>query len=295
MKKFLLCLILLPTFAFGNNDSLQTRKWITTVGTAAFYGTFFTSLNSAWYANYPRSTFHFFNDNGEWLQMDKVGHANTCYQVGRAGIEAMKWAGFTKNQSIWIGCYAGTFMLTGVEILDGFSKEWGFSWGDCIANIAGGTIAGLEHSKWGGQRIHFKWNYQPTVYSSIRPNILGNNWLERALKDYNGQTYWLSFSPNLFTNRPIAPEWLNISLGYGATGMLGGFDNKWTNAAGQSFDYSSTVRARQWYCSLDIDLTKIPTKKRWLKQTFYVLNYFKIPLPTIGYDKVNGFKFHPLF
>jgi hypothetical protein len=24
-----------------------------------------------WYAGYPQSSFHFINDNGEWLQMDK--------------------------------------------------------------------------------------------------------------------------------------------------------------------------------------------------------------------------------
>ncbi len=36
-------------------------------------------LYSAWYSNYPQTNFHFFNDNNEWKQVDKVGHAYSAY------------------------------------------------------------------------------------------------------------------------------------------------------------------------------------------------------------------------
>ncbi len=46
------------------------------------------------------------------------------------------------------------------------------------------------------------------------------------------------------------PEWLNLSLGYGANGMLGEFENK-KYYKGQSLpDYK---RYKQFYISLDID------------------------------------------
>jgi hypothetical protein len=30
-------------------------------------------LNQLWYSDYPKSEFHFINDNADWLQMDKGG------------------------------------------------------------------------------------------------------------------------------------------------------------------------------------------------------------------------------
>ena len=47
-------------------------------------------LNAEWYAKYPRSGFHFFNDYAEWLQVDKVGHAFSAYSGSRASMEAME-------------------------------------------------------------------------------------------------------------------------------------------------------------------------------------------------------------
>ena len=38
-------------------------------------------LNYLWYKKFPRSKFHFFNDNAEWLNMDKLGHATTAYNI----------------------------------------------------------------------------------------------------------------------------------------------------------------------------------------------------------------------
>ena len=38
-------------------------------------------LNELWYADFERSKFHTINDNNEWLQMDKLGHVFTSYQL----------------------------------------------------------------------------------------------------------------------------------------------------------------------------------------------------------------------
>ena len=47
------------------------------------------------------------------------------------------------------------------------------------------------------------------------------------LKDYNGQTYWLSANLKSFFPGSNIPPWLNVAIGYGADGMFGGFENKW--------------------------------------------------------------------
>jgi len=40
-----------------------------------------TGLSVLWYADYPHTSFHFINDNSEWLQMDKAGHLTTAYFI----------------------------------------------------------------------------------------------------------------------------------------------------------------------------------------------------------------------
>src|SRR6266498_719466 len=75
------------------------RKWIIGGGTAAIYGTSFIYLNEAWYKGYPRSSFHTFNDFGEWKQMDKIGHAWSAYNIGRATASLWQWAGVSKRKS----------------------------------------------------------------------------------------------------------------------------------------------------------------------------------------------------
>ena len=52
------------------------------------------------------------------------------------------------------------------------------------------------------------------------------------LKDYNGQTYWLSANLKSFFKKSNVPTWLNISVGYGAEGMFGATENIWMDNNG---------------------------------------------------------------
>jgi hypothetical protein len=54
-------------------------------------------LNQLWYADYPKSNFHFINDNSDWMQMDKVGHLYSSYHIGRFGAEALNWSKTSKS------------------------------------------------------------------------------------------------------------------------------------------------------------------------------------------------------
>ena len=96
---------------------------ITTINIAGYGGSLLI-LNQAWYANYPRSSFHTFNDNKEWLQVDKVGHSWAAYNTGKASTEMWKWTGMNKKKAAIIGGLSGAAYLTVIEILDGlfFSK-----------------------------------------------------------------------------------------------------------------------------------------------------------------------------
>jgi hypothetical protein len=104
----------------------------------------------------------------------------------------------------------------------------------------------------------------------------------RLLKDYNAQTYWLSFNLKSFLPARNIPKWLNVSIGYGAEGMFGGYENLSYDKDGNvDFDRRDIKRYRQLYLSPDIDLTKINTKSKALKTVFEVFNVLKFPAPAL--------------
>ena len=245
-------------------------------------------LNELWYKDYPRSNFHTINDFDEWLQMDKIGHVFSSYQLARIGFESMKWSGADDNHQYLNSILTGMTMLTMVEVLDGFSSEWGFSWYDMAANTIGTGLFIGQEKLWGEQRIHLKYSFSSTEYSKMNPDKLGANSLQEIFKDYNGQTYWLSANMRSFFKNSKIPHWLNVAFGYGADGMLTGITNN-------SSDFESQNRSRQYYISLDIDLSRINTRSRFLKTLFSTLNFVKIPLPTVEFRNQKRAAFHLLF
>ncbi len=293
-RVFILILFCLGiTYLSNAKDTLdlKKRKNIIIAGNSVAYSSLMIGLNELWYKDYPKSGFHFFNDNKQWLQMDKVGHMYSCYYEGLAGIEMMKWAGYNQKEYSLIGGAYGLFIQTGVEILDGFSKEWGASPGDMTANIIGTGLAISQSLYWDEQRFIMKFSFSPSNYSRYRPNVLGNSNLERLIKDYNGQTYWISCNVKSFLPKRKWPDWLNFAVGYGADGMVGGDDNIF-ESNGITYDYSHINRNRQFYLSPDIDLSKIKTNKKLLRSILIVFNSLKFPMPTIEYETKTGFKGH---
>ncbi|WP_298879699.1 DUF2279 domain-containing protein [uncultured Polaribacter sp.] len=273
---------------YKKSDTLNKKRRNSIIITESIMaGGALIALNQLWYKDYPRSSFHFKNDNNDWKQMDKIGHFMTSYYVGKIGMEVLDWAGVSKKNQLIYGATYGFAFLTAVEVLDGFSEEWGASPGDILANAAGpGLLIGQE-LLWQEQRITLKYSFHQTEFAKQRPNTLGENYLQQALKDYNGQTYWLSANIWSFNKESSFPKWLNIALGYGAEGMLYGNTNN-TNPIPQE-------PYRQFYLSLDVDLTKIKTNSEFLKSIFSVVNFIKIPAPTLEINTKSGIKFHYLY
>jgi hypothetical protein len=187
-----------------------------------------------------------------------------------------------------------------IEVLDGFSAEWGWSWSDIGANVFGSGLFLSQELAWGEQRIQYKFSFHRKSYDEPMLNqrsnkLFGNSWYERMLKDYNGQTYWLSANLKSFFPKSKLPAWLNISVGYGADGMFGGFENLAKDKDGNiTFDRRDIQRYRQWYLAPDIDFTKIKTNKKWLRTAFHFLNAFKFPAPAL--ELSNGkLKAHAIY
>lgn len=250
-------------------------------------------LSTQWYADNEQGNFHFFNDNRQWLQMDKVGHLASAYQTGKVGIDVLKWSGVNQKKAAYYGGVLGLAFLSGVEVLDGFSSKWGFSWGDMAANTLGASLAISQELLFRKQIAIVKFSYHSTEFPEYRPETLGENATASILKDYNGQTYWISLNLKDLTQLTHIPEWLSVSGGYSATGMFGGGSNPTINAAGNSIPLVN--RYRQYYLSLDIDLERIPTKSKVLKTAFRALNFIKIPMPTLRFQEEKGITFYPIY
>tara|TARA_B100001964_G_C14213172_1_gene591438 strand:- start:167 stop:1060 length:894 start_codon:yes stop_codon:yes gene_type:complete len=270
-----------------NNQKLKIL--LITEGTT--YATTLIGLNSLWYKDYPRSSFHFIDDNGEWLQMDKLGHITTSYYMGVSGIKAYQWAGVSEKQAIWYGGFSGSFFLTAVEILDGFSKEWGASSGDLIANTMGSALCISQALYWNKQKIQLKYSYRPSKWADQNPELLGSNHIQRLIKDYNGQTYWISFNLKSLLNikQVCFPEWLSLSVGYSGNKMVSAYhedkkpDGSW-----------NPKRTRQFLLSFDVDMTRVKTKSKVLNGILHTFGFLKFPMPTI--ELRNGKVFaHPLY
>ena len=246
-------------------------------------------LNQLWYADYPQSNFHTINDSGEWLQMDKFGHVFSSYQVGRVGADLLAWSGVSERDQLIYGSTLGFAYLGVVEVFDGFSEEWGFSWTDILANAAGTSLYVGQQLLWKEQRITLKYSFHQTHYAVQNPDKLGDGWTEEFLKDYNGQTYWLSVNLHSFFKESEVPKWLNVAFGYGAEGMLTGENESVNN------NLITQDRRRQFYFSLDVDLSRIQTKSHFLKTIFSIFNVLKVPFPTVEFTEKNGFRFHGIY
>lgn len=279
-----------------SNPFNKKRVRLVTAANIAGYGGALIVLNESWYKQQPRSAFHFFNDNAEWLQVDKVGHLYSAYSESRASMELWRWAGVSRNKRIWLGGLSGAAYQSIIEILDGFSSEYGFSPGDFVANIVGSGIFTAQEFAWDQQKIKIKISFHTNSYGEPdldeRADVLYGKGLERFLKDYNAQTYWASANIRSIFTCSSLPRWLSVAAGYGANGLFGARSNIAKNDAGVvNFDRSDIQRYRQWYLSPDIDFMQIRTNKKGLKFLFFVLSAVKFPAPALEFSK-GKFKGH---
>lgn len=292
MKKISILFLFISQLSFAQTDSLKALKIAIGVE-AGIYASSLYGLNKLWYSDYPKSKFHWYNDNDAWLQMDKVGHVYSAYQAGLLGMDVMRWSGVPEKKAIWYGGAYGAIFLTTIEILDGHSAEWGASWGDLIANTSGSALIIGQELLWQQQRLQLKYSFYPSKYADQNPSLLGENTIQQALKDYNAQTLWISANINEFLPNTKLPNWLNIAFGYGADGMTSGTLSD-QHPIVESGCYLNP-RNRQYYLSLDVNLRKIDTGNVFFNKALKVLSFIKIPLPAMMYNSKGEFQFYSIY
>lgn len=283
--------LLLLTFSFGvsvfaqRDSSSVDRRKLRTLAIAA--GTGYTAglitLNHVWYKNTERQSFHFFNDNAEWKQVDKAGHFFAAFQLSDISSRTLRSCNLSQRKADIYGALSGFLLTLPIEIFDGYSDGYGASAGDAAADAIGPLFFFGQKIAWGEIRIYPKFSFQRSGYAPLRPALLGDNLLSEVVKDYNGQTYWWSFDVDRFTK---FPKWLNVAVGYGAEDMIYARDGENEARGFKPF--------RQYYLALDFDVTSLRTRSRVLKTIFYLLNTVRLPAPALEISS-RGSKFHPFY
>lgn len=295
-------------------DSLHKgRFWVTAAAGTAIYTTASAILWNSWYKDYPISGFRFFDDRGEWQNMDKVGHFTQTWIESYNGFNGARWTGMKRKNARWTGVALGMTLQLTIEIMDGFSEKWGFSWADIGANTLGAGFFLGQELLWQEQRFKLKVSSNQPTYSdepifstdgnavsSIKnraDDLYGGTAAQTFFKDYNAQTYWLSGNVHSFLkNKENSkfPRWLNIAVGYGANNMFGGYSNTWTEGnATFTADPIQYERYKEFYLSFDVDLSKLKVKHPAARFALGLLNWIKIPAPALEINTLGGVKFHP--
>lgn len=282
----LLAMILISTQTLRgqSKDSINHQRLNTVILTGGvLYTGAMIGLNSVWYSQYDKQSFRFFNDWPEWNQMDKLGHVYSSFQLSSIGSRALQWSGVSKKKSDVAGTITSFAIMSSIEILDGFSSGYGASASDWAANAVGSGFYLGQNLLWNEVRIYPKYSFHRTEFAKQRPGTLGNGLLEEMIKDYNGQTIWLSVDVDKFLK---FPKWLNIAVGYGAESMI--YANDGQNIEQGLYPY------RQLYLSLDFDLTGIKSRSKVVNTLIYFANMIKLPAPAIEFSqgKPKGYLFY---
>lgn len=246
-------------------------------------------LSELWYKEYPKSSFHTFDDSKEWFQMDKLGHSYTTYQLSMLEFAAWRWARMPEKKAAFLSSgIAWTYQLS-VEFLDAYNAQWGFSWSDVGFNTLGAGLFLGQQLGFKEQRFQLKFGYKSSPFAALRPQTLGSNFGEKLLKDYNAQSYWLCVAPGTFFRDSHFPKWIQVGFGYSAYAKLHGINNQYEDPQ-TGIVYAAH---REYAISLDIDWSQLPIKKPWVRKVLKPLNAIKIPLPAVFWR--NGVCYVGLF
>jgi hypothetical protein len=280
---------------FEPSDSTNKNRLIVAHSTAGvLYSGSMIGLYQIWYKNQEALGFQFFDDSRDWLQMDKMGHLYSSFWLQNRTYALYRWSGMSQKKALWWSSGFSVLYMNTFEIMDGFSQDYGFSVADVAANTLGIGLFTAQQALWNDQYLSMKFSYSHSPYAQYRPNTLGSTTPERLLKDYNGQTYWFNLNLGKITPETWRiPDWFCLSFGYSISEKLKS-DNKFyaVDFNNQTLEFNAY---RRYFLSLDIDLSKLPVKKPWLKTLLANVNMIKIPLPTLELNSRNGARFYGLY
>ena len=250
----------------SNKNWNNPKFWAGTATLAVADIVSLVGLNALWYSDYDRSSFHFHNDWPNWQQQDKLGHAAAAWQIARLSSSFAEWAGLSKKSAAIYGFTATSIYQTQIELLDGFSAQWGASVGDAAFNFGGAFFGALEGVHPGPLAITMKYSYHKSDNYDNTTSIWGN-----TVKDYDGISHWLVLRPDLLSpSLEWWPAWLGLSVGHTADGLV------------TAKSTTENPHERIWMVGLDFDFLRAwDIQNPWLRTAARTLSFIRIPAPAL--------------
>ncbi|MGQ9818683.1 MAG: DUF2279 domain-containing protein [Candidatus Kapaibacteriales bacterium] len=229
-----------------------------------------------------RSGFHIVEDGKYALYSDKAGHFYGTFLSSYILSSSLIECGFTYNWSTALSALLGLGYTTYVEILDGFSQEWGFSPSDFYADAAGALFfLGFSYFPF-LQNFTPKFMYFPPRWFNSKSRVPSKMFID----NYSAHTFWVSINfynllPESFKKK--FPSWLELSIGYAVRNLCDPFHY---NCNPNSSEPVSTYAwgNRKFIVAIDYDLVKLLPNGgpfwNWFKQS---LNFIKLPSPAIEF------------
>ena len=210
---------------------------------------------------------------------DKFGHAFSFYVSTRLMTKGFQWAGYDHTTAAKMAGITSGAVSLAVEVLDGYTVEYGFSKEDLVMNLAGISFATwLELEPEWDDVFDFRFKY----WRSDDAKRLGET---DPVSDYSGQTYLLITKASGFKSLRDNPwlRYLELAVGYGSRG--------YQPNPGKYED--TQPKKRFLYYGLSINLSQIltdtvfrhnTTPSNTQKITTGVLEYLQMPGTALLFD-----------
>jgi hypothetical protein len=145
---------------------------------------------------------------------DKAGHIYFTYTGARLLTRAFEAVGNDPRRALRLGAWTSFGVMTGVEVIDGFSKKFAFSMEDAVANAAGAAFAVLLEAY---PRVDALLDFRLLYQRSDDARRVGETDL---LADYSGQTYLLALKADGIPRLREVPvvRYLELLVGYNTRG-----------------------------------------------------------------------------
>jgi len=145
---------------------------------------------------------------------DKPGHAFFTYTGARLLARGFEALGNEPGRALRLGTWTSLGVMTGVEIVDGFSKKFRFSMEDAVANAAGAAFAVLLEKY---PDLDALMDFRLLYRQSADARRVGET---DPIADYSGQIFLLAFKAEgvrALRDIPVVP-YLELLAGYNTTG-----------------------------------------------------------------------------
>lgn len=145
---------------------------------------------------------------------DKAGHSFFTYTGARLFTRGFEALGNSPGRALRLGVWTSIGVMTGVEVVDGFSKKFRFSMEDAVANAAGAAFAVLVETD---PRIDALLDFRLLYRRSDDARRVGET---DPIADYSGQTFLLAVKADGVPRLRGVPvvRYLELQAGYNTRG-----------------------------------------------------------------------------